>query len=349
MSTSPNPARFFGLDLKSLWRDLLTAWRGMLDWPVVTWLWTKLAVRLWLPTGERVLSRNMHIAPTPNGNGMRTVRFDAVLLPETLLLRRNLSLPMLQTQDLMDALALEVQNLNPFDPSDVVWTHQAIPQDGRAMRVHLLLTSRKLIAQHIEAVHPELKTVSPEVWVPRAEGVGFAMLTGFGEGRRLRHSFAWRWVSVLLVMLVLALIVAMALSPSVQLYLRTQQAHQAMSVLYQKVTPVVSQRESLTRTTDLINNLAEIMGKPVQPLQVVKRITDALPDDTYLWTLQLHGDKVSMTGQTVDASVLMKQLDTTPGMVNVTSPAPVSKLPGATREQFAIEFVLGPVPVVPVK
>jgi general secretion pathway protein L len=349
MSASLNQARFLGLDLKSLWRDLLTAWRGMLDWPVLTWLWTKLSVRLWLPTGERVLSRNMLIAPTQDGKGVRTARFDAVLLPESLLLRRNLSLPILQTQDLIAALALEAQNLNPFDPSDVVWTYEAIPKDGRIMRAHLLLTSRKLIAEHIEAVHPELKASLPEVWVPRADGVGFVMLAGFGEARRLRHSVAWRWVSALLAMLVLALIAAMALTPSIQLYLRTQQAHKAMSVLFQKVAPVLTQRESLTRTTDLINGLTEIIGKPIQPLQVLKRITDALPDDTYLWTLQLQGAKVNMTGQTVNTSVLMKQLDTTPGMSNVTAPTPASKLPGAPREQFAIEFTFNPVAAVPVK
>ncbi len=349
MPASLNQVSSSGLDLKPLWRDLVAAWRGMLEWPVLSWLWTKLAVRLWLPSGECVLSRNIHLAPIHDEKGARAARFEAVLLPESLLLRRDVSMPMLQSRDLMAALALEVQSLNPFDPGDVVWMHEAIPQDGRALKVHMLLTSRKLIEQHVAAVHPGLKALPPEVWVSRPDRLGFAMLAGFGEARRLRHAIAWRWVSALLVMLVLTLIVAMAVTPSVQLYLRTQQAHQAMTALYQKAAPVVIQRESLTRTTDLINGLAETMGKPMQPLQAVKRITDALPDDTYLWTLQIQGAKVNITGQTVNASVLMKQLDATPGMSNVTAPTPASKTPGAPREQFAIEFTLGPTAVVPVK
>ena len=349
MPAAPNQESSFGLNLKSLWRDLVAAWRGILEWPVLSWLWTKFAVRLWLPGGACVLSRNIHLAPVHDEKGTRAARFEAVLLPESLLLRRDLSLPMLQSQDLTAALVLEMQSLNPFDPGDVVWTHEVVPQDGSALKVHMLLSSRKLIAQHIAAVHPDLKTLPPEVWVSSAGGVGFAMLAGFGEARRLRHGIAWRWVSALLVLLALALIFAMAVTPSVQLYLRTLQAHQAMTLLNQKAAPVVLQRESLTRTTDMINGLAETMGKPVQPLQVVKLVTDTLPDDTYLWMLQVQGAKVSMTGQTVNASVLMKQLDATPGMSNVTAPTPATKSPGAPREQFAIDFTFSHVPVVAVK
>ena len=349
MSTSSKQVSFVGLDFKSLGHDLVIAWRGMLEWPMFSWLWTKLAVRLWLPSGECVLSRNMHSPAIQSEKGARAARFEAVLLPERLLLRRDLTLPMLQSRDLMAALALEIQNLTPFETNDVVWTYESVPQTGGVLKVHMVLTSRKLIAQYIEAVHPGLKTLLPEVWVDRADGVGFAMLVGFGEARRLRRSVVWRWVSASLVMLVLALVVAIAVTPSIQLYLRTQQAHQAMSLLYYKVAPVVSQRESLTRTTDLINNLAEFMGKPMQPLQLVKKITDALPDDTYLWMLQVQGTRVSLTGQTANASVLMKQLDATPGISNVTAPSPASKAPGAAREQFAIEFTLTPTPVAPVK
>lgn len=165
----------------------------------------------------------------------------------------------------------------------------------------------------------------------------------------MRYGVAWRWVSALLAMLVLALITASAVTPSVQLYLRTQQAHQAMFTLYNKAVPVVSHRESLARTTGMITGLAELIGKPLPPLQVVKLLTDILPDDTYLWSLQIQGSKVSLTGQTANAAALMKLLDTTPGLSNVTAPTPASKLPGATREQFAIEFTLNPALMAPPK
>jgi general secretion pathway protein L len=342
MATSLTKARFFGLDLESLGRDLRAAWRGMLNWPVVSWLWSKPSVRLWLPAGEKAVVHNMDAAPSQDQKGLRIARFDAVLLPESLLLRRTLSLPRLQSSDLLAALAIELQSLSPFDSSDLVWVHETAPQDNQTLKVHVSLTSRKLIARHVGEVYPETQRQPPEVWIPRAEGAGFLAIPGFGEARRMRYGMAWRWVSALLAVLVLALITASAVTPSAQLYLRTQQAHQAMFTLYHKVTPVVNQRESLARTTGLITNLTEIIGKPLSPLQVLKLLTDVLPDDTYLWSLQIQGSKVNLTGQTANAAALMKLLDTTPGLSNVTAPTPASKLPGATREQFAIEFTLNP-------
>jgi general secretion pathway protein L len=342
MSAPLNQARFFGLDLGSFWRDLLTAWQGMLNWPAVSWLWPKSAVRLWLPTGDKTLVYNMAPAPSQNAARLRIARFDAVLIPESMLLRRTLSLPRLQSSDLLAALAIELQSLSPFEPDDLVWVHEVLAQGDGTLMVHIALTSRKLIERHVGEVFPETQALPPEVWISREGSAGFLMLAGFGEARRLRYGAAWRWGSAFLAMLVLALLAAIVVTPSYQLYLRTQQAHQAMSTLYQKVAPVLVHRESLARTTVLVDGLAQAIGQPMAPLQVLKLLTDVLPDDTYLWTLQVQGTKVSLTGQAANAAALMKQLDATPGISNVTAPTPATKNAGAAREQFAIEFTLNP-------
>ncbi|MEO8119679.1 MAG: PilN domain-containing protein [Rhodoferax sp.] len=347
MPDSLQPARFFGLDLGSFWRDLLTAWRGMLEWPVLSWLWPTLAVRLWLPTGGQALSRSMDTAPLEDEQGAQSARFEAVLLPENLLLRRTLNLPRLQPQELMAALALEMQTLNPFAPNDVIWTHEIAPQDGNTLRVHIVLASRKLIAQHMAVVHPQLMSATPEVWIPRASEPGFVMLPGFGEARRQRQSTAWRWASAALALLALALMVAMAVTPSVQLYIRSLQANQAMLALQKKAEPIIKQRESLVRATEQLASLAELTGKPIPPLQTLKLITEALPDDTSLLSLQIQGLKVNISGQTANASALMKQLGSTPGLRDVKAPTPATKPLGATRESFTIEFTLDPAQLRP--
>lgn len=348
MPNSSTQARFFGLDLGSLWRDLLTAWRGMMEWPVFSWAWPKLAVRLYLPTGGQALSRGLHTASIPDEQSARSARFEAVLLPENLLLRRTLELPKLQPTELQAALTLEIQALSPFTPGDVIWAHEIDPQDsGSAMRAHVVLTSRKLVAQHIEAIHTQLKSKTPEVWVPSVGGPGFVMLPGFGETLRQRQSVAWRWASALLALLALALVAAIAVTPSIQLYLRALQASQAMSVLQQKAAPVIEQRQSLVRASEQLTKLAELTGKPVPPLQTLKLITDALPDDTSLLSLQIQGLKVSISGQTVNAAALMKQLGGTPGLRDVKAPTPATKPLGAPRESFTIEFTLDPAQLRP--
>ena len=347
LPTSEKTVRFFGLDAGALWRDLLTAWSSMMNWPVVSWLWPKLEVRLWLPSGAQALSRNINAPPLHNQKRIRSARFDAVLLPETLLLRRALNLPRLQTQELMAALLLEVHTLSPFAPADVIWAHEIAPQESNALHVSVVLTSRKLIDQHIATAHPQLASQTPEVWAPRASRSGFVMLPGFGEARRRRRSIAWRWASALSVLLALALIAAMAVTPTLQLYLRTMQFNQAMTALQQKAAPAMAQRESLVRTSDQLTSLSTITGQPVAPLQTLKLITDTLPDDTSLLSLQVQGLKVNISGQTVNASTLMKQLGSTSGMRDVKAPTPATKPLGAPRESFTIEFMLDPAQLRP--
>jgi len=342
LPSSQPQARFFGLDLGPLWRDLLTAWRGMLQWPVLSWLWPESAVCVCLPNGGVVLSRGLNIPPLQDEKGARAARFEALVLPEKLLLRRTLDLPRLQPTELLAALALEVNALSPFPENELTWTHEVDPQHDSGLRVHLVLCSRKLIARHMVAAQAQLKSGAPEVWVASLKGPGFVLLPGFGEGRRQREGTAWRWASALLALLALALLAAMAITPSVQLYLRAVQANQAMTSLGQKAAPAMAQRESLVRVSEQLSSLALITAKSVPPLQTLKLITEALPDDTSLLSLQIQGLKVSITGQTGNAAALMKQLGGTPGLRDVNAPTPATKPLGAPRESFTIEFTLDP-------
>ena len=320
----------------------------MLEWPVISWLWPKSTVRLYLPTGELALSRDLHTQPVLNGKRVLAARFETVVLPENLLLRRKLELPKLQPLELSAALTLETQALCPFSPGDLVWAHETGQSDNSAvLHIELVMTSRKLIEKYISTISERLKTKTPEVWVPRANGVGFIMLAGFGEARRKRQSTAWRWASALLAMLVLTLIAAIAATPSVKLYLRATQAKQAMTTLQKKSAPVLAQRESLLHATEQLAAVTALVDQPVTPLQILKLITETLPDDTSLLGLQIEGLKVNISGQTVNATSLMKQLDSTPGLRDVKAPTPATKPLGAPRESFTIEFTVVPTQLKP--
>ena len=347
MSASKSQARFFGMDLGGLGQDLLTAWRGMLDWPLVSWLWPTSAVRLWLPAGGQALSRSLNAPFILDESRARAARFQAVLLPESLLLRRTLNLPPLQSAELQAALGLEIQALSPFPVGDLVWVHEISPNHGSQMQAHLVLTSRRLIDQHVATLGPQFASQLPEMWVPSAIGPGFAVLPGFGEARRQRQGTAWRWASALLALVVMALGAALAVTPTVQLYLRSAQASQALAALQKKAGPVLAQRESLVRTTEQLDGLAKLAGKPIPPLQALSLVTETLPDDTSLLGLQVQGLKVSITGQTGNAAALMKLLGSTPGLRDVKAPTPATKPLGAPKESFTIEFTMDPAQLRP--
>ena len=340
----PHP-QFFGFDVSPLLHDMRAAWCAMLAWPVLAWLQPSLPVRLWLSKGYAVASRGPGTPHRDDKQALKATRFNAILLPEQLLLRSQISLPALQSQDLLAALNLQVSGLNPFPVDELVWTHQLASQrsaSGDGMPVQVVLASRKLIASYVLQTYPDIKPDSAELWLAGVSPFAETLLPGFGEAARLRKAKRWRWVSTLLALLVLLLALTMAATPTAQLYLRAREAYAAMAALQQKAKPILQQREALVKSTDQLGNLAELMGKPVPPLRILKLLTDALPDDTSLLSLQVQGLKVSLTGQTVNSAALMKQLGSTPGMRDVTAPTPAVKPLGVPRESFSIEFTLDP-------
>ena len=359
MPSLQKDARLFGLDLAPLGRDILTAWRGMLDWPMLAWLWPQPRLVLCLPDGTLALSRGPQTAavpvaqtPTPSGQATATAvpsqaraqaRFQALVLPEDILLRRSLVMPALAQAELQAALALQLHTFSPFPPEDLVWTSETqLAEDGKTQHIHAALSSRKLIAQHLSTLATDATLDNIEVWVPHVLDGHFAVASGFAENQRQRRSAAWRWVSAGLLMLVLALLAGIAATPSLQLYLRSKQAEAALQALQQKALPVMAERESFTLVTEKLTQLGENFNQSVAPRPVLQLITEALGDDTSLLSMQVQGHKVSLTGQTVNASALMKKLDSLPGLREVRAPAPATKPLGATRESFTIEFTMDP-------
>ena len=243
------------------------------------------------------------------------------------------------------ALDLQVYSLSPFPGSDVVWTHEIAPTatSSKMSRVQLVMTSRKLVSQHIRSAHPALKPQNTEVLVSSSEGGDYLPLPGFGEAARLRDGRIRVWVNVSLAIVAMALAAAMAVTPSVQLFFRFMQGYRAMIELQVPSAPVLAQRESFVRTSEQLSNLSDIVGKSVPSLQTLTLITQSLPDDTSLLTLQIKDFKVSISGQTANAAALMKSLDGTPGLHEVRAPSPATKPLGATRESFSIEFTVDPV------
>lgn len=355
MPSLQKDARLFGLDLAPLGRDILTAWRGMLDWPVFAWLWPQPRLRLWLPDGTQTLSRGPQTTAAPIAQTQKQsdktianavpfhARFQALVLPEDILLRRRLVMPALAQAELQAALALQLQTLSPFPSEDLVWASEVqLSEDGKTQQIHAALSSRKLIAQHLATLPTEATLDEIEVWVPHLQDEYHAVVSGFAENQRYRRSAAWRWVSAGLLVLVLALLVGIVATPSLQLYLRSKQAEAALDALHRKALPVVAERESFTQVTEKLTQLGEHFNQSVAPRPVLQLITDALGDDTSLLSLQVQGHKVSLTGQTVNASALMKKLDGLPGLREVRAPAPATKPLGATRESFTIEFTMDP-------
>ncbi len=351
MPIASDDLRLFGLDLRNLWHDLRRPWAKLVGTPAWAWLAPRTVIQV-----AGVEQNGSIWAPDPNTRGFlrratsaqdRTAApFRAILLAEDLLLRKRLVMPLLDADQMKQALSLEALNSNPFANSGLVWGYALNPQeshqDADTVAVDMVMASRERVERFIAS---QMREDDPaqrlEVWalLPRLQDRAMPLM-GFGEVLREQHAKRY-WVRVgLLSLLGLGLGIAMGVTPFLQSRARVLQANAAYAVLDKQAAPQLAKRDSLLKVEDQVKALADIIGHRLDPLQLIQALTNALSDDTVLQRLQIEGRKVLIAGQASDSASLMQKLGAMPQIKDVRAPSAAVRQPGMAKESFQIEFQL---------
>lgn len=339
MPSISSEARFLGLDLQALWQEVRRPWLGASQWPLLRWLTPAAPVRLLLADGGEATWRGTEQAQMP-GRAERA-RFVAVQLPADLVLQRHLSLPVVSAADVAQAAALEARANSPFAAHDLVWGSRALATPS-GLRVDVAMSSRKQVDAYLAAQASRLGAgEQPEVWVQSGSQPPI-VFQGFGEGRRMTHAQRARHVGYALLAAIALLGVAIAVTPTAQLRMRALQAVGAYEAARQRAAPAVRDRESLMQAVDKSTTLSELLGQRFDPLRVLERLTQVLPDDTSLQSFKMQGATVTIAGLTTNASTLMQLLGTQPGLREVNAPSAATRMAGSAKESFVIVFTLDP-------
>lgn len=339
MPSISSDARFLGIDFHALWVDMRKSWQGMRQWPGLAWLTPSLPVRLLQADGNE--SHWLAGIERSGGGVPRRIRFVAIELPEQLVLRRNFSLPSMAEQEIAHAVALDVRSVSPFAVEDLVWGYHATSSRGVVRKVEVALASRKQVAMYIATQAARLhEEQMPEVWV-RTAGVPL-IFSGYGEARRIEYAARRRRVGYSLLMMIAGLLLAIGMTPTAQLRLRAIKAVHSYDQIVQRTAPLVRQREMLLQSAEQLAALAEVLAGRIEPLRLFNKLTQVLPDDTSLQSFKLQGAKVTIVGLTSNASTLMQILGDQAGLRDVRAPSAATRIPGATKESFVIEFSLDP-------
>ena len=339
MSPTTPPSRFFGLDLRALWLELRRPWQDMHQWPVLAWLTPDAPVRVLHADGTDTLWLGQRRAPGGQTTGQR---FEALELPDDKLLSRRLQMPAMSAAQVAQAVALEVQSASPFAPADLVWGYIAQPLDQGGLQVDAVFASRKQVTQFIQAQQHRLTgTAAPEVWAFTPTGQPI-VLPGWGEAGRAQYGARRRRMGYALLLTAAATVAALAITPTAQLRLRAIEAVNAYTDLHQRTAPVVAQREVFVRSIEQIETVRAMLSERADAIALLELLTQTLPDDTSLQSVQVQGLKVTINGLTTNAAALMQLLGATNGFKEVRAPSAATRSPGATADSFLIEFHLDP-------
>ena len=342
MPTISSDARFLGVDLHAVWRDTRKALQGVHQSPLLSWLTPAVPVRLLQENGADSLWLD---GAQVSGSTVKpgSVRCVALELPEALVLRRALVLPSMAAQDIASAVALEAQSVSPFGAGNVIWGYSVKPTAGGALALEVALASKKQAKQYIDTQSARLgKADDPEIWARSANTGAPIVFIGFGEAQRSKQAARWRHLGYGLLLTIVLLCLAIAITPTAQLRLRAIEAVRAYESITARAAPAVREREELLQSAEKLSALAEVLGGRIEPLTLMDRLTQVLPDDTALQTVRLQAGKVTILGLTGNASALMQLLSEQPGLREVRAPSAATRMPGAPKESFVIEFVLDP-------
>ena len=311
----------------------------------------RVSLRSWASPGEPVLVLHPDGSQSvwrgglrvPDGARRKTPKFVAIQLPEELVLRRSLVLPRMSQPHSAEALLLEVRSNSPFPPEELAWGSLVRDLEGGQKHADIVLTSRRHVSGFLQDRWPELATAAkaPEVWALSGEHLP-VVIRGYGESRRLHGAAVaqrWNWA---LAGLALALATMAAMTPTIQLRQRALEAADAFDAVLRRVSPLVRKRDELAALNDRVRSLDMIAADRVDPAGVMESLTQILPDDTYLYSLDIQKAKITASGFTADASALLQKLSSDPRLRNVKAPTAVTRQAGAAKEAFVIEFTMTP-------
>jgi len=335
--------RFFGIDLNAMWREVSRTWRQALRSPPLAWLSPPMPVTL-LHAGQ---GQSVWAGDEPAA-AVRATRngFVAVELPEDMILRRLLRIPAMGEADLASAAELEARTNSPFAAHELAWGYRRVqPPQGGMYQIEIAMASRSKIAQYLAAMASRLTSLGgqqPEVWVRSSTQALPIILSGYGEARRYARQGRWQAVGHALLALGVVLLCGMAVTPTAQLRLRAIEAVHAYDGIAHRTAPTVGQREALMQSVEKLDALSHMLASRIEPLKVLDRLTKVLPDDTAIQTFKLQGAKVTIAGDTGNASTLLQKLGEQPGLSDVKAPTAAVRVLGAPKESYSIEFTVDP-------
>ncbi len=340
MSVLTPDARFLGVDMRTLGRELRQAWADLQQRPPLSWFTPSVSVLLLQADGAQTLWWG---SEGPQENPVTTVpRIKALQLPEEMVLQRTLTLPPIDAADIANAAALQARTISPFAESDLVWGWRMHSRAQVPAQIDIALASRRQVAQYLQSQAQRWGADQPEVWVIPPAGAPI-VLTGYGEALRSALGRRGCWLRYALLGLAFCFVAAIAITPTLQLRARTIEAVHAYDAVALRTPPLVKERETLLQTVEQLTALSDLLDGRIEPLRVLERLTTVLPDDTALQSFSLKGQKVTLNGLTSNASALMQLLGEQSGIRDVRAPSAATRTGGVnSQENFIIEFTLDP-------
>ena len=271
--------------------------------------------------------------------GRRGIRLEGAVLalPASMLLERDVALPLAAERDPEQVLQFDMDRLTPFEAAEVFWTWTVRTRDRARARLHLRVS---LVPQ--AAVRPLLDALARLGVSPAT--LEFALPDGV---RRiaLSHRRADRGAQLRLAMvsaLCALLLAGLVVTPFAGQSLAARAQNRRIAALAPDVAAAEALRARITREAAGRDVLSAERARVGDALAALAAATAVLPDDTYLTDLTLRQRRMVMNGRSAAAARLIGLLSAAPGLREPAFLAPVTRSDTGHADLFSIRAELAP-------
>lgn len=287
------------------------------------------------PLGEIGLQGGSALAdllPTPGKDGGLATE---LRLPRGAVLTRTLSFPPQVRANLPQVIRYELDRLSPFQAQDVVFDFTLVGgvKPGRRLTVELAICRRSLVARWIARLTQMGSPITRISW----DGA-WARANLLPPEERPRQNPVRFSRNRALALLIALLLLAVMVTPLWQKGQILERLNEEVRRARTQAVAVDELRQQLEQTRQ--GSMAALQLKLDQPpfLELLRELTDRLPDDTWIQNLEYSGGQVDLSGESGQATALIALLEESPGIDGVAFKSPVTQVARTGKERFNISF-----------
>lgn len=256
-------------------------------------------------------------------------------LPTNWMIIRRLSLPGQARNNLGQVIRYEIDRLTPFHPDQVYFDFRLDEDQSKIGRVslELALCRREPIKDWLgrmrEAGAPVNRITWPGAWTSAN------LLPGEERPKGGGRIFS---VGFILGFLTLILLAATLAGPIWQKTQILAGLNKQLADVKGRATEVNTLRTAIETAHKGSVAVLERKSSQAAMVDLLRELTDRLPDGTWVESLEFQGNEVQIRGESAQAAALIGLLEQGPSISGVAFRSPVSQVPNTARERFHIGF-----------
>lgn len=260
-------------------------------------------------------------------------------IPAHAVLRKELTFPSAAEENLTQVLAYEMDRHTPFKADNVYYDYRVLQRDteNKTIRVELYVARREQVDRVLKLVDDrDLVLHGVDVADERGPmGVNLLPATRRAplKNNRLRLN--------LLLGLVFVVLLYVVMWQSLAVKERALDRYrERVSAVFQEASAVTELKTELETARDGATFLVQRRNDHPVLINVLRDLTRALPDDTWVQRLQVKEDKIIVNGQAPNATALINILEQVPCLASPSFPGSITQDPQTGKERFNIEVMV---------